>query len=123
MSEDQMLERTNRMNLLFDFYGSLLTNKQQSILELYYQDNYSLGEIASELSVTRQAVYEHLKRAEQTLEDYESKLRLAELNARRSMLTRGLEELIRHETAESRKSMLELLYQLQALDGIHETEE
>ncbi|WP_438446804.1 YlxM family DNA-binding protein [Gorillibacterium sp. sgz5001074] len=122
MAEDQMLERTNRMNLLYDFYGTLLTSKQQSILALYYQDNYSLGEIATELSVTRQAVYEHLKRAEQTLEDYESKLRMADQYARRADISEQLQQLIMRQKVEFREELLELLEQLQTIDDSNKPE-
>ncbi len=117
-----MLERTNRMNLLYDFYGTLLTSKQQSILALYYQDNYSLGEIATELSVTRQAVYEHLKRAEQTLEDYESKLRMADQYARRADISEQLQQLIMRQKVEFREELLELLEQLQTIDDSNKPE-
>lgn len=70
------LEKTLRVNLLFDFYEPLLTEKQRAILTYYYHDDDSLGEISEQLGVSRQAVYEHLKRAERTLEDYERKLGL-----------------------------------------------
>jgi len=72
------LTKTNRINMLFDFYESLLTEKQQTFLKYYFHDDYSLGEIAAESGVSRQAVYEHIKRAEAVLEGYESKLRLLE---------------------------------------------
>ena len=42
------IEKTNRMNALFSFYATLLTEKQMNYLELYYGDDYSLGEIAEE---------------------------------------------------------------------------
>lgn len=84
------LEKTNRMNVLFDFYGPLLTEKQQTFLKCYFQDDYSLGEIAADFDISRQAVYEHLKRAEQALEDYEAKLRLA---ARHDRIQAGLNQL------------------------------
>ncbi|WP_425393699.1 YlxM family DNA-binding protein [Cohnella panacarvi] len=78
------------MNVLFDFYGPLLTEKQQTFLKCYFHDDYSLGEIAADFDISRQAVYEHLKRAEQALEDYESKLRLAE---RHHQIQAGLDQL------------------------------
>ena len=84
------LEKTNRINVLFDFYGPLLTEKQQTFLKCYFQDDYSLGEIAADFDISRQAVYEHLKRAEQALEDYEAKLRLA---ARHDQIQAGLNQL------------------------------
>jgi predicted DNA-binding protein YlxM (UPF0122 family) len=70
------IEKTNRMNALFEFYSTLLTEKQMNYIELYYADDYSLGEIAEEYSVSRQAVYDNIKRTEKILEDYERKLSL-----------------------------------------------
>lgn len=72
------LERTNYMNTLFEFYGDLLTPKQKGYLSLYYGDDYSLGEIADEFEVSRQAVYDNIKRTEKILTDYEKKLHLVE---------------------------------------------
>jgi uncharacterized protein len=73
-----VLEKTTRMNFLFDFYQSLLTPKQRSYMVLYYLDDYSLGEIAEEYKVSRQAVYDNIKRTETMLEEYENKLNLFE---------------------------------------------
>ncbi|MFD1392780.1 putative DNA-binding protein [Lacticaseibacillus jixianensis] len=70
------IEKNNRMNSLFEFYGALLTDKQHAYLELYYGDDYSLGEIATEFDVSRQAVYDNIRRTEASLEEYESKLHL-----------------------------------------------
>lgn len=72
------LAKTNRINMLFDFYEPLLTEKQQTFLKYYFHDDYTLSEIAGEFEISRQAVYEHIKRAESALEDYESKLGLLE---------------------------------------------
>ena len=41
-----MLEKINRLNYLFDFYGNLLTDKQQRVIEMYYKDDFSLAEVA-----------------------------------------------------------------------------
>lgn len=73
-----MLEKTTRVNYLFDFYQSLLTSKQRNYMSLYYLDDFSLGEIAEEYNVSRQAVYDNIKRTETMLEDYEGKLHLFE---------------------------------------------
>ncbi len=69
-----MLDKTTKINLLYDFYGSLLTKKQQLILECYYHDDWSLSEIANHQGTSRQAVFEGIKRAQQHLLDFESKL-------------------------------------------------
>lgn len=73
-----MLEKISHMVLLKDFYGPLLTEKQQNVLHMYYEDDWSLSEIADNMNTSRQAVYDLLKRAENLLEEYEKKLGLAE---------------------------------------------
>ncbi|WP_071131238.1 putative DNA-binding protein [Enterococcus timonensis] len=73
---DQEIEKTNRLNALFEFYATLLTEKQMNYLELYYADDYSLGEIAEMYGVSRQAVYDNIKRSSKLLENYEKKLSL-----------------------------------------------
>ncbi|AEF25163.1 putative DNA-binding protein [Streptococcus parauberis] len=70
------IEKTNRMNALFEFYAALLTDKQMNYIELYYADDYSLAEIAEEFGVSRQAVYDNIKRTEKILETYEMKLHM-----------------------------------------------
>ncbi|WP_407370490.1 putative DNA-binding protein [Carnobacterium sp.] len=72
------IEKTNQMNALFDFYGSLLTDKQKSYMQLYYADDFSLGEIAEEFEVSRQAIYDNIRRTENSLIEYEKKLHLLE---------------------------------------------
>lgn len=79
-----MIEKTVRMSLLFDFYGQLLTQRQQEFFTLYYNDDLSLGEIAAQYGVSRQAVYDILKRSTQALEEFESKLQLVERFQRRA---------------------------------------
>lgn len=70
------MEKTLRMSLLFDFYGPLLTERQQDVFQMYFHEDLSLGEIAEQLEISRQAVYDLLKRASTILEDFESKLGL-----------------------------------------------
>ena len=71
-----MLEKREYLILLFDFYSALLTERQRLIFDLYYHDDLSLGEIAEEQNISRQAVYDILKRCENVLEEYENKLKL-----------------------------------------------
>ena len=58
------LKKTNRINALFEFYEPLLTKKQMNYIALYYRDDFSLGEIAENYEVSRQAVYDNIKRTE-----------------------------------------------------------
>lgn len=85
-----MLEKTTRMNLLYDFYGALLTDKQRMFMELYYYDDLSLAEIAEQYQVSRQAVHDNIRRSETQLEEYETKLRLLEKYEQRSRLVEQL---------------------------------
>ncbi|MFL6516729.1 MAG: putative DNA-binding protein [Bacillus sp. (in: firmicutes)] len=110
-----MLEKTTRMNYLYDFYYSLLTPKQQSYMSLYYLDDYSLGEIAEEYDVSRQAVYDNIKRTEAMLEEYEEKLLLFQKFQERSKLLRNVKELL-NENHPSKQAMLEAVAELENLD-------
>ncbi|MGW9903759.1 uncharacterized protein ACUW54_000357 [Staphylococcus cohnii] len=75
MSQNDLI-KTIRMNYLFDFYQSLLTEKQRNYLELFYLQDYSLSEIADTFDVSRQAVYDNIRRTGDLVEDYEEKLGL-----------------------------------------------
>ncbi len=86
------LEKTTRMNYLFDFYQELLTPKQRSYMRLYYLDDHSLGEIAEEYNITRQAVYDNIRRTEAMLEEYEEKLQLFDKFQRRQELVSSFEK-------------------------------
>lgn len=61
------------MTLLFDYYGDLLTARQRMCFDLRYNQDLSLGEIAEELQVSRQGVYDNLNRAEALLKNMEEK--------------------------------------------------
>lgn len=71
-----MIDKVARVGLLYDIYGSLLTVRQQELVELYYFDDWSLAEVAEMTKVSRQAVHDNLRRAEELLEGYESKLQV-----------------------------------------------
>ncbi|MDD2494196.1 MAG: sigma factor-like helix-turn-helix DNA-binding protein [Tissierellia bacterium] len=63
-------------SILFDYYGDLLKDNQASIIDLYYNQDYSLSEIAEEMNISRQGVHDALKRAEKSLVEYEDKIKL-----------------------------------------------
>lgn len=70
------MEKKVEEQYLFDFYGELLTEKQKQILDYYYNDDYSLAEIAEVMSVTRQGIFDVIKRSKTMMEVYEEKLGL-----------------------------------------------
>ncbi|MBQ4466676.1 MAG: DNA-binding protein [Firmicutes bacterium] len=63
-------------SLLYDFYGGLLTEKQREVMELYHEENFSIVEIARELKVSKQAIYDNLRKSDKILREYEAKLGL-----------------------------------------------
>lgn len=73
------LEKNYKIGGLFYFYKSLLTEKQQNIFENYYFNDNSLGEIAFQENISRQAVKDSLKKSENSLIKYEQKLKLSKI--------------------------------------------
>lgn len=116
MTQDEPLVKTNRINLLFDFYGPLLTDKQRTFLTYYFHDDFSLGEIAAEFDISRQAVYEHIKRAEQTLEDYEAKLHLLAKHEDRRKIAERIEALLARQSFAEQGELKELVRKLYNMD-------
>lgn len=86
------LQKTERLNQLFELYGVLLTDKQQAYFVAYYQNDFSLAEIAQEFKVSRNAVFDQLNNAIEHLEHYEEKLKLLNKNNERMDLIKLYEE-------------------------------
>ena len=72
------MEKFVQRALLYDFYGELLTKRQQQVYESVVLEDYSLSEVAEELQISRQSVHDMIKRCNKTLEEYEKKLHLVE---------------------------------------------
>lgn len=109
------IEKTNRMNALFECYATLLTEKQMNYMELYYADDYSLGEIAAEYGVSRQAVYDNIRRTEHLLEDYERKLHILSDFIMRSEILEQMEAQLQAEEV-NRAKLLAEIEQLKKID-------
>ena len=67
-----------RQTMLLDLYGDLLTDKQRECYDLHYNEDLSLSEIAEQLSISRQGVWDNIRRAELSLTEYEEKTHLLE---------------------------------------------
>ena len=72
------MEKFVEQTLLYDFYGELLTARQQQVYESVVLEDYSLSEVAEDLGISRQGVHDMIKRCNHTLEEYESRLHLVE---------------------------------------------
>ena len=89
-----MAEGAVERTMLYDFYGELLTEKQREYFDLHYNEDLSLAEIADISGISRQGVWDIIKRAEATLRDIEAKTGLiARFEARREALARIEERL------------------------------
>ena len=92
-----MLDKTEHMNDLLDWYQNLLTEKQLQYMSLYYYDDLSLAEIAEEVHISRSAVFDIIKRSENALIDYENKLHCVENYKKRSKIYAELSALNHQE--------------------------
>ncbi|MDI3534729.1 MAG: uncharacterized protein PWQ82_1094 [Thermosediminibacterales bacterium] len=117
-----MLAKVVRIGLLNDFYGCLLTERQAKFIELYYNDDLSLSEIAEKFSISRQGVYDILRRSVDQLEEYESKLKLMEKHFALKGYIENLKQLINEfkdincsELREKIDKTIELLKQIEML--------
>ncbi len=72
------MEKIIEQNLLYDFYGELLTKHQRKVYENAVYNDLSLSEIADELGISRQGVHDLLKRCDKIMAGYEEKLKLVE---------------------------------------------
>lgn len=72
------MEKFVQQTLLYDFYGELLTKRQQQVYEEVLLEDYSLSEVAENLGISRQGVHDMIKRCNRTLEEYEDKLHLVD---------------------------------------------
>ena len=82
-SFNEDIENRIRAADLLDLYGKLLTQKQQDVMSHYYCDNFSLTEIAENLNISRQGVYDAIKKSMTLLNGYEEKLRFMERSGKK----------------------------------------
>ena len=104
------LEERDYQILLYDIYGGLLTEKQQTVFDFYYQDDYSLSEIADELGISRQGVHDNIKRSVKILEEYEEKLHLAQKELEKRTLIKKAIQILNENGSQS--EIVEILKQM-----------
>ena len=79
------MEERIELNYLLDFYGPLLTAHRQEVMRLYCEEDLSQQEIADQLSITRQGVFDTLAKARRQLAGYEEKLGLVERHRQQTL--------------------------------------
>ena len=88
-----ILAKDLKYSVLLDFYGEMLTKKQQSIAELYYNQDLSLGEISNHENITRQGVHDNIKRSEEHMNQLEAKLKLCAIHKEKANTYNEIKEL------------------------------
>ena len=114
-----MAESRWTRSMLLDFYGELLTDKQRECFDLHYNEDLSLSEIAEQLGISRQGVWDNIRRAESFLEDVEEKTgllrRFEENRAALEELLRKIERLREISGEETRELADECASQVRML--------
>ena len=72
-----MFEKNLNLGYLLDFYGELLSERKRLVMDMYYNEDFSLAEIAAEIGISRQGARDIIKKSEEELLFYEEKLGLA----------------------------------------------
>lgn len=73
-----VFEKDLNIGYLLDFYGVLLSDRKRSVMDMYYNEDFSLSEIAEQIGISRQGVRDIIKKSEDELLFYEEKLGLAQ---------------------------------------------
>lgn len=117
-----MFEKNLHTTVLFDIYGDMLTNQQQAVIDMYYNQDLSLAEISEQIGITRQGVQYTLKHGEDALWHMEQVLGLAAQSIRTKQLANELETQIRSlplppQAEDKRSYLLELIQKLSAAES------
>ncbi|MCF0135251.1 MAG: DNA-binding protein [Lachnospiraceae bacterium] len=99
-----------RQTLLLDFYGALLTQRQQEICRMHLLEDWSLGEIAQEMGISRQAISDAIRKSEASMEKTEQQLHMVERYVYLTESAEALEELVLRDA--SKEELLESIHTL-----------
>lgn len=110
-----MYEKNMKISLLLDFYGDILPERQREMLDMYYNDDYSLSEIAEIAQISRQGVRFWVKKGEEQLAEYENKLgllsRFAQIKSDSEMIASMLQNAVEHTGDNALKAEINVIIQ------------
>ena len=107
-----MFEKDLKIACLLDFYGDVLSQRKQTVLSMYYNDDMSLAEIADEEGISRQGVRELIKKAEEELLFFEDKLGLFKTFREAQCHLENLSRILEADANEDAKSEVKELTRL-----------
>ncbi len=109
-----MFEKNLELGYLLDFYGELLSERKRTVMDMYYNEDFSLAEIALEIGISRQGARDIIKKSEEELFFFEEKLGLAQKMQRASLKATELKELSNELSLpdEFQKKLAELISEL-----------
>lgn len=106
-----------RQTMLLDFYGELLTQRQRLCFDMHFNEDLSLSEIAEQCGISRQGVWENIRRAESALEDIEAKTglvrRFEEQRQALETVRKQLEELTRNSQGGAARQSMQILREVE----------
>lgn len=103
------LEKIVQKSELLDEYGLLLTKRQRECLDLYYNENLTLAEIAEHFSISRQAVHDAMRHGEEQLDTYENVLQVVTKRKNRKNALNKLKEILSRSMDNEIKTLLDFL--------------
>ncbi|WP_125565112.1 YlxM family DNA-binding protein [Companilactobacillus insicii] len=109
------IDETTKVNLLYNFYHSLLTKKQNQYMNLYYVEDFSLSEIAEQLEVSRQAVMDNLHRSVSLLESFENEIGLVKKTQEIDDIANQLDQIVLNKYPKD-KELVELVKRISKIN-------
>lgn len=105
-----MFEKDLNISYLLDFYGELLSDRKRTVMDMYFNEDLSLAEIAEQIGISRQGVRDIIKKSEEDLHFYEEKLGLAKkLQAVESAVTALYDKaILQNAPVETQRQIAEL---------------
>ena len=110
-----MFQKSLEIGYLLDFYGELLNDRRRTVLDMYYNEDMSLSEIADALGITRQGARDLIKKAGDELLLFEDKLQMAKKFRNLCECTDNAEQIIKSNAYDKDSSLLTLLSEIRQI--------
>lgn len=118
-----MFDKFIEISMLCGFYGGLLPERQSLFLKAYYEEDYSLSEIAQQYGISRQGVHDAIKKAEKSLREYEEALGLVRRFLKTEQALKKIDgeiDLLTEQYRENPQLVCRLQSMKQAIDSLNE---